>query len=622
MGILTLHALKYNGFDDPVRSGLITWLDANDESTIIKDSLNRVSAWNTRTDNDTNYLQTTQASQPIYVQTKDIGNFVEISTNGVVTSSTKFGTGFNNTVFSTATQSDGKILCGGVFTSYDGNTSNRIIRLNTDGSVDSGFTVGTGFNNDVFSITVQSDDKILCGGVFTSYDGVSANRIIRLNSDGSVDTSFNIGTGFNSAVNTIKIQSDGKIVIGGSFTEYDGTTSNRIIRLNTDGSVDSGFTVGTGFNGLVRSIQIQSDDKIVVGGTFTAYNGTTRNNIARLNIDGSFDTNFNIGTGFNGRITAIGIQPDDKILAGTSDIGGGAATSYNGNTVNRIARLNSDGTFDISLTGVFSSGYAINKIIMDNDNNVLVGGLFDSLITTSPSIVKLSQTNLSFVSDFISPFPQTFTAQTHQIYDLLILDDQNILISGDLPNIITSIGIQFDGNDDFLLLDANSDYVSNVQTTFIVCEPDVVVTGTPGRIPFRHAYNTSVILTGFFQENNNIVFHARNAANSITSSSISTATGSPYAVGKKTVLLGEWRSNAVVQQTADETVLGTTGTGANNNPTTHTRTRLGSTSSATPGGFWQGKIYEVLFYTRELTDLEIRQNYNYLAHKWGLVYEQ
>ena len=99
------------------------------------------------------------------------------------------------------------------------------------------FNIGTGFNNTVRVINIQPDGKILVGGGFSTYNGTTRNRIIRLNSNGSIDTSFNIGTGFNGNVFTIDIQPDGKILVGGDFTTYNGTTSNRIIRLNPNGSI-------------------------------------------------------------------------------------------------------------------------------------------------------------------------------------------------------------------------------------------------------------------------------------------------------------------------------------------------------------------------------------------------
>jgi len=216
------------------------------------------------------------------------------------------GTGFNNTVRAIAIQSDRKIIIGGNFISYNGTAQNRITRLNSDGTRDIDFTIGTGFNNVTYSIAIQSDGKIIIGGVFTSYRGTTQNRITRLNSDGTRDTSFTIGTGFSSGiVNAIAIQADGKIIAGGSFTNYDGTTQNRITRLNSDGTRDTSFTIGTGIAGTVNTIAIQSDGKIIIGGNFTFYNGAAQNYIVRLNSDGTRDTSFVIGTGFNLEIYAI-----------------------------------------------------------------------------------------------------------------------------------------------------------------------------------------------------------------------------------------------------------------------------------------------------------------------------
>ncbi|MEY3470750.1 MAG: hypothetical protein RLZZ223_100, partial [Candidatus Parcubacteria bacterium] len=202
------------------------------------------------------------------------------------------------------------------FTSYQGVGANFIIRLNSDGSRDTSFNVGTGFNNTVNTLTLQSDGKILVGGGFTSYQGVEANRIIRLNSDGSRDTSFNMGTGFSNYVDTLALQSDGKILVGGQFTSYQGVGANYIIRLNSDGSRDTSFNMGTGFSNYVDTLALQSDGKILVGGWFTSYQGVGANYIIRLNSDGSRDTSFNLGTGFNDSIASLALQSDGKILVG------------------------------------------------------------------------------------------------------------------------------------------------------------------------------------------------------------------------------------------------------------------------------------------------------------------
>src|SRR5207249_1691942 len=128
------------------------------------------------------------------------------------------GTGANNTVYTSALQADGKIIIGGDFTSYNGTARNRIARLNTDGSLDTSFNPGTGSNNNVFTMALQVNGKIVIGGDFTTYNGTSRNTIARLNTDGSLDTTFNpAGTGATYEVAAIVLQADGKIVIAGDF---------------------------------------------------------------------------------------------------------------------------------------------------------------------------------------------------------------------------------------------------------------------------------------------------------------------------------------------------------------------------------------------------------------------
>jgi uncharacterized delta-60 repeat protein len=120
---------------------------------------------------------------------------------------------------------------------------------------------------------------------------------------------------------TTAIQSDGKIIIGGSFTTYNGTLINNIARLNADGTLDLTFNPGTGANDSVLGTAIQSDGKIIIGGGFTSYNGTAINRIARLNADGTIDLTFNPGTGVSNYVFE---QPPykamGKLLSGVSSL--------------------------------------------------------------------------------------------------------------------------------------------------------------------------------------------------------------------------------------------------------------------------------------------------------------
>ena len=137
------------------------------------------------------------------------------------------------------------------------------------GTLDAGFlATGAGADGWVSSVAVQSDGKILIGGDFTTYNGTSRGHVARLNSDGSLDTGFlATGGGANNYVLSVAVQSDGKVLIGGWFTTYNGTARGHVARLNSDGSLDTGFlATGVGTNSTVRAVAVQSDGKVLIVG--------------------------------------------------------------------------------------------------------------------------------------------------------------------------------------------------------------------------------------------------------------------------------------------------------------------------------------------------------------------
>ena len=242
---------------------------------------------------------------------------------------------------------DGKILVGGNFSTLGGGGTgttvrNRIGRLNANGSLDTTFNPGA--NTTVWALALQPDGKILVGGAFTTLGGGATgtsvrNRIGRLNPDGSLDGGFNPGAG--DVVLALVVEPDGKILVGGEFTTLGGgtgtTVRNRIGRLNTDGSLDTTFNPGA--NGFVQALARQLDGKILVGGAFTMLGGgtgtTMRSRIGRLHPDGSLDTTFNPGA--NDDVNAVSVLPDGKILVGGTftALGGGTGTTSR----NQIGRL-------------------------------------------------------------------------------------------------------------------------------------------------------------------------------------------------------------------------------------------------------------------------------------------
>ena len=191
------------------------------------------------------------------------------------------------------------MLIGGLFQKVGGVSRNRIARLNKDGSLDPSFDPGSGVNSSVLTLAIQSDNKILIGGGFVLVNDVERKRIARLNTDGSIDSTFNPNLEANGTVFALALQADGKIIMAGNFTQVNGVTRNRIARLNTDGNLDTTFSTGSGANESVRALAIQPNGKILMAGRFTIVRGNTRNHIARLNDDSSVDQSFNSSVGAN-----------------------------------------------------------------------------------------------------------------------------------------------------------------------------------------------------------------------------------------------------------------------------------------------------------------------------------
>ena len=315
---------------------------------------------------------------------------VRFNTDNSIDTSFNIGSGFfyyyNGTqgnIKSVAIQTDGKIMVGGYFNAYQGVNQKNLIRLNVDGSKDTSFNTGSGFvrgyddSDSVNSIVLQPDGKIIIGSDITEYQGVVSKYLIRLNTNGSVDTSFNIGTGFDAPVLSVALQSDGKLIVGGKFKNYQGVSQNYLVRLNSDGSKDSSFNIGTGFGSLytigdVQSIVIQPDGKIIVGGKFSYFQGANQGYIIRLNSDGSKDSSFNIGSGFGSSVSSIAVQKDGKIIVG------GSFYSYQGYQSVRLIRLNSDGSIDtkVAATGSDGSSASVTSINLQSDGQIIIGGNF------------------------------------------------------------------------------------------------------------------------------------------------------------------------------------------------------------------------------------------------------
>ncbi|MEN9635650.1 MAG: hypothetical protein RL077_4054, partial [Verrucomicrobiota bacterium] len=286
------------------------------------------------------------------------------------------------TILGIARQSDGKIIIAGSFTSFNGATANRVARVNTDGTIDATFLIGStqGLNGQVNAVAIDPvSGKILVGGTFTAHgDATSLNRIARLNSDGTRDTSFIVGTGFNSTVNALAFDATSNAVVGGSFTTYNGSATNaanRLVRLNATGGIDTTFATGTGAGGTVNSIAYDAaGSRWLIGGGFTAYNGTPLNRIIRLSNLGALDPSFNPNS--NGTVSTMFVQSSGAVVFG------GAMSAVGDVHTRLLARVSSGGVRDATINIGLRAGGTVNRILPVAGGKYLVAGSFSHFGST------------------------------------------------------------------------------------------------------------------------------------------------------------------------------------------------------------------------------------------------
>jgi len=343
-------------------------------------------------DNDLTFVTNTIINGPVYaiaLQSEGrilaAGEFTEVNnvtrasvarllSNGDLDTSFDPLAGPNGPIRAMSLQPDNKILLGGLFVQFNNTNRPGLVRLLSDGTVDSAFNPGAGANNAVYALQLQADDKILVGGSFSTFNSISRPGIVRLNTNGTVDATFDPGAGANNPVYAVGLQSDGKILVGGDFTLFRGQSRGRLVRLNANGSFDPSFNSGVTFNGAVRAILVQPDGKIVVGGSFTTANGVARNYLARLNSDGSLDGGFLTAplAGADNAVFALAQQVDGKLIVA------GDFQTFNSVTRRRMTRLNPDGTTDPTINFGNGADAFIATVAIQPDRKIVFGGDFST----------------------------------------------------------------------------------------------------------------------------------------------------------------------------------------------------------------------------------------------------
>lgn len=257
---------------------------------------------------------------------------------------------------------DGKVLIAGSFQNVNGFQAWRLARINSDGSLDLTFNQNlSGPNFVVSDIEVRPNGKIVIAGSFSQYNTTARNRFAQLNADGSLDTGFTNDNSFTAdSINDIEILDDGRLIFG---VDPFGTAIDRTALLvaNTDGTIDPNYRVAINMGGTVNRIVRQSDGKYIVAGSFLYANGSIRRGLVRLNADGTLDSSFVPYFTSNKPINAIAIQSDGKIVVGSSG-------------VDAIRRLNPDGTQDSSFAPTNLTSTVIYDVVPLPDGSVVAGG--------------------------------------------------------------------------------------------------------------------------------------------------------------------------------------------------------------------------------------------------------
>lgn len=337
------------------------------------------------------------------------------------------GVGPNDNIGSIVALPSGKFLIGGDLTTYNGTVRYGIARLNADGSLDATFNAGMDPQSSVNNIVVQPDGRILIGGYceygssrgffrgltrlladgsldtsFTppsalqnggraqSYSGdamqLQANgkililstvpvgsptpsRVIRLNSDGSIDSSFQTGTGSNTFLSSIKLLSNGNVLVMGNITNFSGILDRSLIELTSSGAMVTTAPPVFQNPGVINAIVRQTDGKLIAGGNFSEINGQSVRRIARFNADGTLDSSFPTNVGYEGSVIDMAIQPDGRFLAAGS---------------NYLQRYLSTGALDNTFASpAFSSSNP--RLLLQADGRVLLGGYYLRVYPTTGS---------------------------------------------------------------------------------------------------------------------------------------------------------------------------------------------------------------------------------------------
>jgi len=303
------------------------------------------------------------------------------------------GSGPNRDPIVLARHADGRIVIAGYFSQFNGAMRSELAVLHPDGTLDPSFDPMEGPNGIVRWVLPQPDGKLIIAGDFTAVNSLPRQFITRLRGDGSVDIGFPSVT-FDGSLRAAIAQSDGRILLAGFFSQINGTNRSNLARVNTNGTLDLSFSVPGGVVGTVNGLARLFSGKVLVFGSFASIGGFTKSLLARLHVDGTVDTNFALPFVNGSEVTAAVEQSDGKLLIC------GEFTSIDGYSRIRVARLNSDGTLDLSFYTPFGTDIRPQVATACPDGKLLIGGSFSFVSGISQNYLARLNGNGAFDSTF------------------------------------------------------------------------------------------------------------------------------------------------------------------------------------------------------------------------------
>lgn len=380
------------------------------------------------------------------------------------------------TVYSVLEQPDGKRVATGVFARINNTTvTSRLVRFNPDGSLDTPFLQRVGAAPTILRMRQQSNGQFLLVslGDAATVGGVTRQDLLRMNADGSADATFDAGTGpyylgRDYYLNDALTLPGGQVVAVGMFDQFSGVAAGSIVRLSSTGAIDAPFNAGTGADSEIATVVALPSGKLLIGGSFTSFNGNACPSLARLNANGSFDPTFTPPASLIYTDNIL-LQPDGKILIGGHNSTGGG-----------LMRLNADGTADATFNAPFDvnpGSYLGDPIQLQADGKIVAM----TNTTGSPAIVRLN-TNGSLDGSY-----QPTSTQSTSVNSISLTSSGQLLAAGSFSD--------FTGASDRTLVQLTS--TGAINTAFL---PKIQTNGTV--LAMAQQPNGEYVVGGTFSEIN------------------------------------------------------------------------------------------------------------------------